>query len=347
MQSYFSHDSNARNSEKIIKVRMRFGMEGYGTYFAILEKLREEEDYTLLKDYNSIAFELRVQSSLVKSVVEEFGLFAFTEDGERFYSESFNKRMEQKDAVSRARAEAGRKGGLARAANAEKAKSTESVANATPDSSKCLANATSDSSKKSKEKESKENPSNEGEKKAGLSSSSKPPIDERIKAFRELVQPFAEKYGQRVIDDFCDYWTEHGPKDRLFRREKETPFDIGRRLGTWVRNNSRWQRQPIVDLSKYPINWLKVMNWYNQLGLVPIQSLSELTDEKKMAYVSVYDLYENKEDFKNALVDLKKMISISYHLKGGNKDNWRADFLWLFNKENFINVKNGKYKDKK
>jgi hypothetical protein len=100
MNSYFSHDSNARNDEKILLLRMKHNMEGYGVYFAILERMRDEKDYKCVKDYNMIAFDLRVDAALVKSVVENYGLFVFTDDGKYFYSESFLQRMKQKDKVS-------------------------------------------------------------------------------------------------------------------------------------------------------------------------------------------------------------------------------------------------------
>lgn len=108
--NYFSHDSNARNDEKILTVRMRMGAEGYGVYFMLLERLREESDYMSVKDYNMIAFDLRVDFKTIKSVVEDFGLFAFTDDGKCFYSESFNQRMNIKDASTQKRSEAGKKG---------------------------------------------------------------------------------------------------------------------------------------------------------------------------------------------------------------------------------------------
>ncbi len=108
--NYFSHDSNARNDEKIIRLRMKQGAAGYGVYFMILERLREERNYMSAKDYNMIAFDLRVDASLVKSVIEDFGLFAFTEDGKCFYSESFNSRMEAKDTSAAKRSAAGKKG---------------------------------------------------------------------------------------------------------------------------------------------------------------------------------------------------------------------------------------------
>lgn len=109
MNNYFPHDSNARNSDKLIPLRIKKGTEGYGVYFMILERLREEPDYTSIKDYNTLAFDFRVGSDLVKSVVEDFGLFQFTEDGKRFYSEGFTNRMQKKDEKSNKARESARK----------------------------------------------------------------------------------------------------------------------------------------------------------------------------------------------------------------------------------------------
>ncbi len=108
--SYFPHDSNARNDSKILRLRMKHGAEGYGIYFMLLERLREEPDYTSVKDYNTIAFDFRVSADKVKSIIEDFGLFAFTENGERFYSEKLVLRMGLKDDISKKRSEAGKKG---------------------------------------------------------------------------------------------------------------------------------------------------------------------------------------------------------------------------------------------
>lgn len=108
--NYFSHDSNARNDEKLVRLRMKQGAAGYGVYFMILERLREEADYMSAKDYNMIAFDLRVDAAIVKSVVEDFGLFTFTDDGKRFYSESFTRRMDIKDTLRRQRSEGGKIG---------------------------------------------------------------------------------------------------------------------------------------------------------------------------------------------------------------------------------------------
>lgn len=106
---YFPHDGNARNDDKIIAVRMRYKMEGYGVYFAILERLLESSDYMCVKDYTVIAFDLRVSAELVKSIIQDFGLFSFTEDGKYFYSEKFNKRMTPLENLREQRRQAGKK----------------------------------------------------------------------------------------------------------------------------------------------------------------------------------------------------------------------------------------------
>ena len=79
--NYFSHDSNARNDDKILAVRMELGAEGYGIYFMLLERLREDSKYMSIRDYNMIAFDFRTSVDKIKSIVEDFGLFIFTEDG--------------------------------------------------------------------------------------------------------------------------------------------------------------------------------------------------------------------------------------------------------------------------
>lgn len=92
---YFSHDSNARLDDKIIALRMKHGWEGYGLFWAIIEKLRDNSDYSCIKDYNLIAFDLRTESQKIKSIIEDFDLFEFDEN--IFYSRSLTARMSPRD----------------------------------------------------------------------------------------------------------------------------------------------------------------------------------------------------------------------------------------------------------
>lgn len=73
---YFSHDANARNDIKIIKLRRKLGMAGYGIYWCVIEILRETSEYKLpIEHIDDIAFELKVESETLTSIINDFGLF--------------------------------------------------------------------------------------------------------------------------------------------------------------------------------------------------------------------------------------------------------------------------------
>lgn len=128
LSSYFPHDSNARNDERLVNVRMKHGPAGYGVYFMLVERLREDPEYMSVVDYNLIAFDLRIDASLAKSIIRDFGLFAFTVDPERgecFYSESLRQRMARKDEITAKRKAASALGVSVRQENREKTKTAE------------------------------------------------------------------------------------------------------------------------------------------------------------------------------------------------------------------------------
>ena len=107
---YFPHDSNARNDQRIMKVRMEYGFVGYGIYFGLIEILREQANYTLsFDDLESIAFDLRVELDVIEDIVNNYYLFEIEDD--IFYSPSLKRRMEKLDLIKEKRAEAGRIGG--------------------------------------------------------------------------------------------------------------------------------------------------------------------------------------------------------------------------------------------
>ena len=119
------------DSPEVMRARMKHGIAAYGIYVALMQLLEEDEDHKLSKDYSMIAYEMRVDVSMVQSVVEDFDLFEVEE--EYFYSKELSDTIEQARKVSEARARAGRAGGAAKARNF--------VANAKESSSKCQANA--------------------------------------------------------------------------------------------------------------------------------------------------------------------------------------------------------------
>ena len=113
-KTYFNHDCDARNDEKLIALRIRYGAEGYGVYFMLIEMLQAASGCVLEKDYKALAFDLRVSARRIKSIVEDFGLFTPTDGGKKFYSERLIKYANEVDESYERYAEAGRKGMKAR-----------------------------------------------------------------------------------------------------------------------------------------------------------------------------------------------------------------------------------------
>jgi hypothetical protein len=82
---YFPHFCNARNDQKIIKLRRVLGLEGYAIYFMLLEILREQTDWKYPIDgLNELEFELRVSKEKISSVILNYDLFIV--DADRFFS---------------------------------------------------------------------------------------------------------------------------------------------------------------------------------------------------------------------------------------------------------------------
>ena len=92
---YFSHDANAQHDPKIIKMLSKHGWEGYGIYWALVERLRNEPSYILECDYDCIAFALRTKPDIIQTIVLDYDLFEVY-DG-TFWSDSLMERMKAKE----------------------------------------------------------------------------------------------------------------------------------------------------------------------------------------------------------------------------------------------------------
>ncbi len=111
---YFSHDANARNDLKCIRLRREMGMAGYGIYWCLLEMLREESTHVLRIDYlPDIAANLGVKDEDIDRVIKRYELFVY--DDSVFYSKRLLESMQNYNSLKNKLSEAGRKGGLSRA----------------------------------------------------------------------------------------------------------------------------------------------------------------------------------------------------------------------------------------
>ena len=80
---WFKHQSDARNSLKLRKVRRKYGADGYAIYWFCLEAIAYEVDkdnltFDLKEDAETIAFELSIQEKKVEEIMHymvETGLF--------------------------------------------------------------------------------------------------------------------------------------------------------------------------------------------------------------------------------------------------------------------------------
>lgn len=87
-----------------------------------------------------------------------------------------------------------------------------------------------------------------------------PTREDREQSFRIKAYAYVDTYGQKMINDFCDYWTEFGGKKMRF--EKEKTWELSRRLQTWKRNEDeraqRYQRRyPQPQQQEYNTNTAK------------------------------------------------------------------------------------------
>jgi len=93
---YFSHDANSQDDPKCMILIDQLGMEGYGIFWALIEKLRAEKEYKLpLLVCASFARRWGTSKEKVEAVVLKYNLFRI-EDDEFFYSERLKNSMELK-----------------------------------------------------------------------------------------------------------------------------------------------------------------------------------------------------------------------------------------------------------
>jgi chemotaxis protein histidine kinase CheA len=202
---YFPHDYNARANKHIKALLQKHGILGYGIWWAIVEDLYNNAN-ALPTHYGSIAYDLRVDESVIKSVIEDFDLFII--DGNEFYSDNVQRRLDER--------------------NNKTVKAKESALKRW---NKCERNANAMQSQSEgnaiKEKKGKEI-------KEDISS-----IEQKKQKFTEGLKPFVDEFGKELCNDFYRYWTESNSSKTKMRFESEKFFDMKRRLITWRINSEK------------------------------------------------------------------------------------------------------------
>lgn len=105
-------------------------------------------------------------------------------------------------------------------------------------------------------------------------------IEERMEVLKKGLEPFLEKYGREMLNNFYLYWTEPNGTGKKMRFESQKFFDIPRRLVTWhsrsVTKNPSAAPRPAVPASESPLanqdnhsNYADYVAWCERNNITP------------------------------------------------------------------------------
>ena len=112
---YFQHDEVASLDEKIIDLRADLGWEGYGLFWALIEWLHREGGHLEYKP-KRMAVYLNTTPEVIEALCRDFDLFDITDD--MISSKRLCRQLEYREALSKKRRTAGKKGAEARKSSA-------------------------------------------------------------------------------------------------------------------------------------------------------------------------------------------------------------------------------------
>ena len=208
-KTYFPHDSNARNDIKLIRLRSKYGYQGYGIYFALIELLFSEDNKLCIDDFETLAFGLQCDANILKDIITNFDLFIV--DDNCFYSKRLSNTL---DEINNRSLKA-----------SENAKKRWSNATAMPPHS----NGNAIKVNKSKLNENKLNQ-----------------INDRIHDFKKSV--FTHKdFSNDDLENFYAYWSELNKSGSRMRWELERTWNLKLRLKRWVNNGFNKEKNKLPD----------------------------------------------------------------------------------------------------
>lgn len=213
---YHSHDKDMRNDNRIKSVRRKYGHLGYSIWNMLLEHLTDCDNFIYKYDALNIellAGDFDIDPDKLTEILDYFTtLKLIQKENGLIYCEKHIERFS----------------GLI-------SKRQRQTSNKELSTSKTINIEDKDVEKpQSKVKESKLNNS----------------IEVRKAEFKNSLQPFLEKYGKDLLNDFFGYWTEHGERDRKMRFEKQKSFGLSRRLATWLKNQKTFEKEKNVAPKK-------------------------------------------------------------------------------------------------
>lgn len=73
-----------------------------------------------------------------------------------------------------------------------------------------------------------------------------PLIDKRREEFRMSLEPYEQKYGKEMCENFFNYWSEYNRSRTKMRCELQKTWQLSGRLATWAKNDYRINQPSIV-----------------------------------------------------------------------------------------------------
>ncbi len=232
---YFSHDSNAQDDPKCMMLIDDLGMEGYGIFWALIEKLRAEKDYSLpISICGRFARRWATSEAKIQAVVMQYGLFEISED--RFFSIRLKRSMDERS--EKARLSVSKRWSKNQQLTCEN--TYERNTNVYDSNTTDIRNDTI-KVKESKGKERKEEFTAE-------KSATKKSIEERKEDFYSSLLGYMGEYSKDTLRAFFDYWSEHNENGKKMKFEMQKTFSIKNRLEYWERNSYSKKRTESDDV---------------------------------------------------------------------------------------------------
>ena len=116
---YFPHDANARNDEKLLYIRSKYGIEGYAIYFMIAETMHESSDGKLTCALiDGLAFSNNIDITLLKNFYNDaISIGLFVSDGTKYWSDRVLRNKLEFEEKRLKKSEAGKRGMASRWSN--------------------------------------------------------------------------------------------------------------------------------------------------------------------------------------------------------------------------------------
>jgi hypothetical protein len=229
---YYLHDTSAFDDEKVSELYIRFGYEGVGLFYVILEKIGKQEKPVKTSVLKS---QLKVGKRLEKvwSFMEEIGIIS-SNNGETFNKQllNFSEKYKIKKEKTREKVLEWRKNQQ----NAENVTGYVPICNHPKvKESKVKENKDSDKDDQSLTTLPTQPKKNNGK-------SLKETFETREREFKESLFPFVGTYEKDLVKAFFEHWSEPDKVGKMLF-EKQKTWETGRRLSKWKRNEEKFKSE--------------------------------------------------------------------------------------------------------